>query len=162
MNFLSPVLLVASLLVLSSSVTAQKTVRLSEPVASDASSETFGTVWDATLEPKPLAEVLADVDAHAGKPLLVRTTIARVCQKKGCFFIAQDGVQAVRVSFRDYGFFIPTDAGGKDVLLAGELVRKHVPEQQAEHFRADLGDAAAPVAAGDVVELIADGIRIPR
>ena len=137
-------------------------IRLSESVASDAVSETFGGVWDTTNPRLTLSDALSKADELVGKPIVVSTMIGRVCQKKGCFFIAQSGKDAIRVSFRDYGFFIPTDAAGKEVELAGELVRTAVSVEQAAHFTADAKGPDGLFKSGDVFEIVANGVRIPR
>lgn len=139
-----------------------ETIRLSEPVAQDANSETFGKVIDSSLTQVSMAEVATQSAALVGKPFIVETKIAKVCQKKGCFFIAQYQDQVIRVSFRDYGFFIPTDAGGKTVVLAGELVEKEMSAEQAEHFNQDLKSEAGAIKTGVVYEIIADSVKIPR
>ena len=99
-------------------------IRLSNPVAQTEQSETFGEVFDTSANAVSLGDVMSDTDEFSDKPFLLKTEIAKVCQKKGCFFIAREAGHAVRVSFKDYGFFIPTDSGGKTVLLAGEIVKK--------------------------------------
>lgn len=139
---------------------AADVVRLSEPVASDAHSETFGQVLNENLPRLGLIELLNEADQHLGQTVLVDTHIGKVCQKKGCFFIATEGAAAVRVSFRDYGFFVPSDSSGKMVTLAGQLVRKAISAEQAEHFNQDM-QAQGTLRAGEVYELVADGVRIP-
>ena len=139
---------------------AADVVRLSEPVAKDAHSETFGTDFDATQPTLTLAAAVEQAGQLIGQPVLIKTKVAQVCQKKGCFFIAQEGSHALRVSFRDYGFFIPSDSGGKSVILAGELVEVQRTPAQAGHFEEDMGDGAK-LAPGVVYEIIADGVRIP-
>ncbi|MBT1449928.1 DUF4920 domain-containing protein [Glaciecola sp. XM2] len=139
-----------------------ETVRLSEPVAQDAQSETFGKVLDESVPSVDLASVLSDPQSQLGKPFQMQTSINKVCQKKGCFFIAQQDNYTVRVSFRDYGFFIPTDSSGKTVLLAGELVEKEMTAEQAAHFASDINSESEVLKAGKVYEIVADGIKIPR
>jgi hypothetical protein len=139
-----------------------KTIRLSEPVLEDESSETFGAIINSTLKKTDLASLLAAANEQLGKPVLLETQISKVCQKKGCFFIAQQDGLTARVSFRDYGFFIPTDSGGKTVLLAGELVEKQMTQEQAEHFASDIQSNSEVLKAGKVYEIIADSITIPR
>lgn len=137
-------------------------VRLSEPVASDATSETFGEALPADADARPLAAVLEDADKLAGQPVVISARIGKVCQKKGCFFIARDGDAVVRVTFKDYGFFIPTDSGGKRATFAGVIERQTVTEEQAEHFAQDLGSDDASVAPGPAYTIVASAIRIPR
>jgi hypothetical protein len=161
MKSLLPIsILFSTLLTIQSSAFAD-TIRLSEPVVKDANGETFGHILNATLENVTIAELATQSNAHLGKPFHVETKIAKVCQKKGCFFIAQENDHVFRVSFKDYGFFIPTDSGGKTVLIEGELVQKEMSEEQAAHFTADLQTKSDAIKAGPVYEIVATSVRIP-
>ena len=146
---------------LSISVYAE-TIRLSEPVAQDANSETFGVILDKSLPTLSMQDLAIDATSHLTKPFQVEARIAKVCQKKGCFFIAQQDQHILRVSFRDYGFFIPTDSSGKTVTLAGVLVQKDISPEQAAHYKADLNSDTEMVKPGVVYEIVADSVRIPR
>ena len=139
-------------------------VRLSEPVEVTADTEVFAAapVTLPDVEPLSLATLLADAPSHLDREVVVQTRVAQVCQKKGCFFIAQEGSVSVRVSFTDYAFFVPTDSTGKTVTLVGRLVAREVSEAQAAHFRKDLGDPASAVTAGRSYELVASAVSIPR
>jgi hypothetical protein len=136
-------------------------IRLSEPVASTAISETFGAELTSGKEALTLATLMEDPGNWTDKTVRVQTRVAKVCQKKGCFFVAQDGATSVRVSFRDYGFFVPTDIGGKTVLLEGSLIRLERSEEQARHQAEDLGGETT-VAPGLAWEIIADAVQVPR
>ena len=83
-------------------------------------------------------------------------------QKKGCFFVAQEGPSTARVSFKDYGFFIPTDSGGKNVVLLGTFSRKSVSKEEAEHYAADLGETAASTPEMFEYSIVASAVKIPR
>ena len=136
-------------------------VRLSEPVESTDAWETFGAPLDESLDNVALTTLVDEGDSYLGEPVLVTARVSQVCQKKGCFFIAQQGNTVVRVSFKDYGFFVPTDISGRQVTLAGELVEREVSEDQAEHMNEDLGDTDA-MQAGVVYEIVATSVRVPR
>ena len=146
---------------LSMSVYAE-TIRLSDPVEQNANSETFGVILDESLPILSMENLVVDSSTHLTKPFQVEARIAKVCQKKGCFFIAQQDQHILRVSFRDYGFFIPTDSSGKTVTLAGELVQKDLSPEQAAHFKADLKSDTDMLKPGVVYEIVADSVRIPR
>lgn len=137
-------------------------IRLSEPVAVTETYELFGSELPEGHEPISLAALVADSGRLAGQDVLVETEIAQVCQKKGCFFIARDGDAVARVRFKDYGFFIPTDAGGKTVLLAGQLQKVELTPEQAAHFAEDVGEQPP---AGDQpifeYQITATSVRIP-
>lgn len=136
-------------------------VRLSEPVNVTDEYEEFGGTLPAGHEPVALSALVAEGDKALGKTSVVEARVSRVCRKKGCFFIAQDGNTVVRVSFRDYGFFVPTDISGRRVTLVGELIEKTLSAKKAAHYKADLDDESAPLEAGVVYEIVADAVRVP-
>lgn len=150
--------LLLTLLVFSTAQAAES-IRLSEPVAEDEFSETFGHPLNDALPVVSLANLLTESPAPDQFQLTVR--ISKVCKKKGCFFIAQEGKHVVRVSFRDYGFFVPTDSNGKIVTLAGALITKQLTDKQAEHFNKDIGQAGV-INPGEVYEIVADSVKIPK
>ena len=150
------------LLIMNTSIVSYaQSIRLSEPVASDATSETFGTTLDSSLKTVTITELATNSEHHLGKNFQVETRIAKVCQKKGCFFIAQQNEHVIRVSFKDYGFFIPTDSSGKTVLLSGELIQKEMSEKQAAHYTSDLQAQPGEVKAGVVYEIVATSVKVP-
>ena len=140
----------------------ERVIRLSEPVEATADAEVFGAPIDTAATEVALADLLEDAEQYVGKPILTSARVSQVCQKKGCFFIAKDGATTVRVSFKDYGFFVPTDSAGKHVTLSGELVEKRMSEDQLEHFAADLEVDRDEVADWPVYEIVASAVRIPR
>lgn len=151
-------------------------LRLSEPVQQNETSETFGTpITEASLaklESTNLSALLNQANARSHQTTVLQTRVAKVCQKKGCFFIAQEGQHRIRVSFKDYGFFVPTDIGGKQVTLVGELVTREVSQELAEHFSKDLNfskgtgsqnlEDETSLPSGTVYEFVASSVRIPR
>ena len=77
-------------------------------------------------------------------------------------FIAQHGADSVRITFEDYGFFIPTDSGGKTVTLAGNFSRKTVSKEETEHIAEDLGEEPPENVPEFQYSIVATGISIPR
>jgi len=67
-----------------------------------------------------------------------------------------------RVSFKDYEYFIPTDSGGKDVVLLGTFSRKSVSREEAEHYATDLGETATSSPERFEYSIVASAIKIPR
>ncbi len=138
-------------------------LRLSEPVAVTDEAEIFGSPLDESLPAVSLRELAQHEDPDSAGEFLLTTRVSQVCQKKGCFFIAQQGTTTMRVSFVDYSFFVPTDISGKRVTLSGRLVRRELTEEQAEHLAQDLGNEGAPaIIAGAVNEIIATAVSVPR
>lgn len=137
-------------------------LRLSEPVEVTATHEVFGSALPETGNSLSLSDLMADNEKYLDQEVLVETRIAKVCQKKGCFFVATEGASTARVTFKDYGFFIPTDAGGKEVVLLGTFSRKSVSKEEAEHYAADLGEKAAPLPEKFEYAIVASAVKIPR
>jgi hypothetical protein len=81
---------------------------------------------------------------------LVKATVAEVCPKKGCWMSvngAKSG-EKVRVTFKDYGFFVPTELVGKEVALQGQYVKHVESVEEQKHL---LQDAKRPQAEIDAI-----------
>ena len=150
----------ATLFLLAQAAAADVT-RLSEPVAVTDDAEVFGALLDANAKPTSLAALLDNPDEYVDTAVRVEARISQVCQKKGCFMIATAGDKAVRISFRDYSFFVPTDTSGKTVTLTGTVIERELSEKQAAHFREDAGGDDT-IQAGKVYEIVADAVSVPR
>ena len=137
-------------------------IRLSEPVEVTDKYEVFGSPLPESSDVLEIGDLLENSEKYQDNEVVVSTRIAKVCQKKGCFFIAQHGADSVRVSFEDYGFFIPTDSGGKTVILAGTFSRKPLSKEEADHFAEDLGEEPAAVPPEFQYSIVATGVSIPR
>ena len=135
-------------------------IRLSEPVAVTDEAEIFGAPLDADARPASLEALLESPDVYLDTTVRIETRISQVCQKKGCFMIATSGRHAVRISFKDYAFFVPTDTVGKTVTLTGTLLERELSEEQAAHLREDAGSDT--IQAGKVYEIVASSVKIPK
>jgi hypothetical protein len=47
--------------------------------------------------------------------------------------------EPMRVTFKDYGFFVPVSLMGKKVLMEGQLIEKEVSVKDLRHFAKDAG-----------------------
>ena len=117
-------------------------------------------VADVTRLSEPVEVTPARARLTEDIAVRVEARISQVCQKKGCFMIASAGDRAVRISFKDYSFFVPTDTSGKTVTLTGTLIQRELSEKQAAHFREDAGTDT--IQAGKVYEIVANAVSIPR
>ncbi len=142
-------------------VASADVVRLSDPVEATDTHETFGSALPEQDGVLALSTLLENSAEYLDQPVLVETRVAKVCQAKGCFFIAQEGAHSARVSFVDYSFFVPSDISGRTVTLAGSLVRRELSEAQAAHLNEDTGggDSISP---GVQYEIVATSVRVPR
>lgn len=157
-------ILLFSLISLNTFVFAQsnEVIRLSEPVQETEEVEVFGSNIDLkALNPVSLTKVIGS--NKEANPVTVVTTISEVCSKKGCFFIAQDGDFTARITFKDYGFFIPTDSQGKEVVLVGDFSSIVLSEAQAKHYAEDAGkDAEKVVGQQKEYSIIATSVVVPK
>lgn len=115
----------------------------SEPSAQPAKSDGTKSYGDP-LKPAravALSEVLAAPDDYAGKTVTVEGRVRRACRKKGCWMeIAEsmdEGNQGARVTFKDYGFFVPTDSAGSAATVQGVVSVKKVEPGEVKHLESD-------------------------
>ena len=158
------VLIIATAIFAVGSVAADesKVIRLSEPVQQTAEFEDFGAPLDESVSKVSLPSVATDGSSYVGKAVRINARVSQVCQKKGCFFIAQEGNSVVRIAFKDYSFFVPTDISGKQVTFVGEVISRDVSADEAAHLAEDLGTEAQQIKPGPVYEIVASSVRVPR
>ncbi len=102
---------------------------------------------DGAIECTQVAQKLAGVDSVNTK---VRGIIGSVCQMKGCWMnlsdVADDTIN-IFVQFKDYGFFVPKDAAGKEAILEGVVRLTTTSVDDLRHFAEDAGKSAEEIAA---------------
>ena len=70
----------------------------------------------------------------------VKLKVNEVCQAKGCWMTADLGNgNEVRVTFKDYGFFMPKNISGEDVIVNGQAFVKEIPVEELRHYAEDAG-----------------------
>jgi hypothetical protein len=82
--------------------------------------------------------------------LKVTGKVHEVCQKKGCWMTLvsdQPGVPEMRVTFKDYAFFMPKDLSGKRVVVDGFARVETTPVDVLRHYAEDAGKTKAEIAA---------------
>ncbi len=75
-------------------------------------------------------------------------TVDAVCQKKGCWMtiLAPDS-STLRVTFKDYGFFVPMDIAGKTAIMEGKAYYDTVSVETLRHFAEDEGKSEEEIQA---------------
>ena len=101
----------------------------------------------------------------SGKPtqLTVSGKVQKVCVKKGCWMVIEEGGQKVRVTFKDYGFFVPQKLLGNSILAEGELVEKTISKEEAAHYLEDEGASPEKIAkakAKKTYRFVATGVEV--
>jgi hypothetical protein len=108
-----------------------------------ATYKAFGDSVQSTSTPLALADAIK----VPSKTNVVRVSakISEVCQNKGCWMILTDGNASMRVTFKDYGFFVPKDISGKTIIAEGLVTEEIIPEEDARHYAEDAGKSKAEV-----------------
>lgn len=92
-----------------------------------------------------LTASMAKTDSMAVK---VRGTVESVCQVKGCWMNLHDGKSGdMFVQFKDYGFFMPKDISGREVIIEGYAYRKVTPVDELRHYAEDAGKSKEEIEA---------------
>jgi len=112
---------------------------------------------DATVV--PLAQVLAKPDAFTKDPVVTEGEIKAACTKMGCW-MQLDGV---RVTFKDYGFFVPKDSKGMKARVEGVVAIKTLSKDEADHLEGE-GAKLARNEDGTAREIsfIANGVELRK
>ncbi len=136
---------------------------LSLPLTALAGSEKFG----APLGESPkvaLADLVKDPAAWAGKTVRTEGTVSAVCQEKGCWMTLKSGDRSVRITFKDYGFFVPKDSAGATAVMEGVFKVKTIPEATAKHYAGETPGGKPEAIKGDQKELslLASGVELTR
>ena len=114
----------------------------------------------------PLATVLENPDAYTKDAVVVEGVIAASCTRKGCWMqLAPDaeGTSSVRVTFKDYGFFIPLEAKGMKARAEGVAVVKTLSKADADHLEEE-GAKLVRREDGTALEVsfIANGVELTK
>ena len=101
----------------------------------------FGAMIDAAnaISYDELIPKMAATDSLAVK---VSGKVGEVCQKKGCWMMLvpeQAGQPEMRITFKDYAFFMPKDLTGKHVVLEGYAYVEETPVDMLRHYAEDAG-----------------------
>ena len=66
--------------------------------------------------------------------------VLSVCQEKGCWMkVEKANGETMMVKFKDYGFFMPKDIVGKEVVVDGDATVKETSVKQLKHYAGDAG-----------------------
>ena len=83
-----------------------------------------------------LKSAIAAPEAHLGQSVIVEGKVDKVCPMKGCWLelMPSGESRGVRVTFEDYGFFVPKDSMGWTARLEGEFVRERLSKRDVDHL----------------------------
>lgn len=95
-------------------------------------------------------ELRGKISGQDSMAVVLTGTVVDVCQMKGCWMnIASNdpNVDPIMVRFKDYGFFMPKDISGREVVMNGYAFREVTPVEELRHYAEDAGKSEAEIAA---------------
>ncbi len=86
-----------------------------------------------------LAQLLETPQAHDGKTIALEGTVRKACSTKGCWMelATSEKGPGVRVTFKDYGFFVPPSSAGKVARVEGQVKLAELSEERARHYEGE-------------------------
>jgi len=77
----------------------------------------------------------------------IKATVNSVCQAKGCWMrLDLENGQEMMVKFKDYGFFVPKDIAGKEVVVNGKAFIEEMSVDEQRHYAEDAGKPKKEIA----------------
>lgn len=123
----------------------------------------FGTYGDDNFDPKDAIEVnelYSMLESSDSVETTLTGNISAVCQSKGCWLgIAAGEDQMLRVTFKDYGFFVPKNSKGEKVAVHGKAFKKTISVAMQQEYAKDAGESIEDITE-DKIEytFVADGV----
>ena len=126
---------------------------------------TRGAAIDKDAKAVPLATVLASPGDYTKTPVVVEGVVTNACERKGCWMQLKpaQGEQSVRVTFKDYGFFVPLDSKGMKARAEGVATVKKLSKAEADHLEEE-GAKLKRNEDGTAVEVsfVASGVELTK
>jgi hypothetical protein len=93
-------------------------------------------------------ELPAMIEGKDSLEVKLSGTINECCQTKGCWMTMDMGNgEEMMVRFKDYGFFVPKDAGGKECIIEGVAKVEEISVEELRHYAEDAGKTEEEIAA---------------
>lgn len=135
-------------------------VLISACVSSKQEFESYGS--EITSDHAIPTEIFLTKVSESEESYKVKGTILEVCQMKGCWMTLQNEQgQNVRVTFKDYAFFVPKDISGSEVVLEGVAYKEVLAEDVARHYAED-GNQAYDESMRNSVSFVAEGVLVAK
>lgn len=144
----------------------KSTASLSEPTTDlkmQSGSEMFGDSFteDNVIGVTELQTLVQDKDSVGA---VVSAEIMESCQAKGCWMdVKLNDNSTMKVTFRDYGFFLPTESlKGRTVVFTGTAKQETISVDDQRHYAKDAGKSEDEIAAittpKQELRFVADGV----
>lgn len=129
-----------------------------------------GKLYGAPLATSPvtaLSEILKSPASYEGKTITCEGAVRQACTRKGCWMEIAESMDksagGARVTFKDYGFFVPLDSAGSTAKVEGTVKVAELSAEKAKHYEAE-GAKVAKDKDGKFreVQLVAVGVELRK
>jgi hypothetical protein len=125
-----------------------------------ADAESYGAPI-ARNDPISLGAAFEQLTSAPKADVLIEAKVDAVCVVKGCWMALIDRAGEARVTFKDYGFFVPSSIVGKTVLVEGTLEKVQMSLEETKHYVKDAGGDPSTVTAPRIeYRIVASGVQV--
>jgi hypothetical protein len=113
-----------------------------------------------------LSQILSSPADYENKTVTLEAKVRRNCTRKGCWMeVAEQldpSVPGCRVTFKDYGFFVPLDSAGSTARVQGIVQVETVKADEVVHLESEGAKFAAkqPDGTAREVRVVASGVEL--
>lgn len=109
-------------------------------IAQTKATGTFGSSFTVQKSVSSDTQPFQNLKGEEKKETQLSGEITEVCQAKGCWMkVKLTDNEEVFVRFKDYGFFVPTDAAGSSVVMNGNAFVEEMSVEDQQHYAMDKG-----------------------
>lgn len=122
------------------------------------------------INPNPISlhQLVGQLASQDTVKTQLKAKVEGVCQVKGCWMnlVSRDitSDESIFVKFKDYGFFMPLDLAGSEVIVDGIAYREITTVDELKHYAEDEGLSAEEIAKitepAEELKFMADGVII--
>ncbi len=85
-----------------------------------------------------MADMMKQMQSKESLVATVEGKVSSVCQAKGCWMKIETGTgESIRVTFKDYGFFVPKDLSGSTIIMKGVASYNVTSVEELRHYAED-------------------------
>jgi hypothetical protein len=135
----------------------------------EAQYEVFGEGFEVDskiMSAKELDKLFDQLELEDTVEVVFSTKIDAVCQKKGCWMdVDLDNDAVARVTFLDYGFFVPLNAAGSEAIVKGKAFWKADTAAEKRHYAEDAGGSIEEIELDEdayAPHIVATGVLIKK
>lgn len=110
-----------------------------------------------------IVEIVNNSSNYNGQEISIEGIVEKICVKKGCWLNLNAGKETVRVTFKDYGIFVPANFLGKKVVMKGVFNLTEESVERRKHLLEDEGVPRSEIqkieSAQKIFSFVASGIE---